>query len=338
MMKLKPALIMVLFLAASSILPEAQAQPKVNYEKIRTLSGYEGDVLSLAISPDAKYLATGMSNNNVLVWDMANWRIIATLAENDGDVNAVAFSPDGKLLASGHVDKKAYLWDTTTWKRTTKIMAEKTVNALAFSQNGNVLAIASDDDGMLWDVKKNKLFKTLKGHDRDIRAIAYSPDGTRVATGSNDNTVILWDAASGDNMKTLSGHQNNVNAVVFSGDGKYLLSGSNDNSLSIWDAKTGNLIGGLAGHANGICTVSFLPNSHTAISGDCMAFSGPFGIPVRTTDSSCKFIFWDVESAKKIRTIESDCGLSCTAFSPDGKYFVAGFAKGDRFISVYERK
>jgi WD40 repeat protein len=318
--------------------PVAQAKAQVNYEKAKTLRGYAGDVLSITFSPDGKFMAAGTSEKAIVVWDASNWQIVSTMNENDGDVSALAFSQDGKLLASGH-DDKVYLWDTATWKKKTKIKASKRVNALAFNLDNSLLAIARDEnESLLWDVKKDKQFQKLKGHSRDVKGIAFSPDGKQVATASNDKTVMLWDAASGAKIKALSGHTNDVGVVAYSGDGKYLLSGSNDNSVSIWDAKTGTFIDAFTGHSNGICTLSFLPNSHIANSGDCILLTGPFGIRIKSDSNSCKLIFWDVETAKQISTLESDCGLSSSAFSPDGKYFVAGYTQGDRFIAIFERK
>jgi WD40 repeat protein len=351
-MKQKTALLLLAFLlVASSAYSEPQAQPsappstptqaqpaKVNYENVKTLRGYAGDVLSIAFSPDGKYMAAGTSEKSIVVWDAANWQILSTMTENDGDVSALAFSRDGKLLASGH-DDKVYLWDTSSWKKKTKIKASRKVNALSFNPDSSLLAIARDEnEGLVWDVKKDKLYKKLKGHDRNVAWIAFSPDGKQLATGSNDNSVMLWDASSGDKIKKLSGHSNNVGVVAYSGDGKYLLSGSNDNSISIWDPKTGNFMSAFTGHPNGICALSFLPNSHLVNSGDCVLLSGPFGIRIKNDSTACKLIFWDAETAKQISTLESDCSLSCSAFSPDGKYFVAGYAQSNRFIAIFERK
>ncbi|MBI5665862.1 MAG: hypothetical protein HZC49_12375 [Nitrospirae bacterium] len=138
-----------------------------------------------------------------------------------------------------------------------------------------------------------------------------------------------------EKINILKSHSNNVEAISYSAGDKYLLSGSHDNTMTIWDAKTGNYIDTLAGHAQSICTMSFVPGSNILASGDCIG-NMPFGIPV--PQGGCKIIFWDVEAAKQIKAIEGDCGLSCAAFSPDGKYFVTGHATGGRFITVYERK
>ncbi len=317
----------------------ASTSSQINYEKIKTLRGYPGDILSIAFSPDGLLMAVGTSEQSVVIWDVTNWQIIKNLVENDDDVRALAFSRNGKYLASGHNHDKVHVWDTSTWKKITSIRASKTVNSLSFDGVSSVLAIARDDDKiLLWDIKKDESYKKLKGHSGDVKAIDYSPDGLRLASGSRDNSAIIWDAISGDKIKVLNGHSNNVEAISYSPDGKYLVSGSNDNSIIIWDAKTGNYIDTLAGHAERICTLSFVPNSNILASGDCIILKGPFGVPIRHSGGACKVIFWDVQTFKSIKSIDGDCGLSCAVFSPDGKYFVTGHASGGRFITIYERK
>src|SRR5262245_63014830 len=68
--------------------------------------------------------------------------------------------------------------------------------------------------------------KPLAGHEGWVKAVAFSPDGKLVLTGSSDNTARLWDAAGGKLVATLSGHERSVNAVTFSPDGKLVLTGS----------------------------------------------------------------------------------------------------------------
>jgi WD40 repeat protein len=69
-----------------------------------------------------------------------------------------------------------------------------------------------------------------------VRAVAFSPDGTRVLTGSRDNTARLWDAATGAAVAILAGHTDAVRAVAFSPDGKRVLTDSSDSTARLWDA------------------------------------------------------------------------------------------------------
>src|SRR5437588_2103133 len=73
------------------------------------------------------------------------------------------------------------------------------------------------------------------GHSNDVRAVAFSPDGKTLASGSFDMTIKLWDVTSGTQLRTLTGHSGTVDSVAFSPDGKTLASGSNDNTIKLWD-------------------------------------------------------------------------------------------------------
>ena len=76
---------------------------------------------------------------------------------------------------------------------------------------------------------------TLDGHEGWVAAVAFSPDGTILATGSHDQTIKLWDAATGRELATLRGHTGNVYTVAFSPDGSLLASGSLDGTVRLWD-------------------------------------------------------------------------------------------------------
>jgi hypothetical protein len=100
----------------------------------------------------------------------------------------------------------------------------------------------------------------LAGHTDSVRAVAFSPDGKRVLTGSLDNTAKLWDAAIGAAVATLEGHTGPVTAVAFSPDGKRVLTGSEDTTARLWDAATGAAVATLTGHQSLVIAVAFSPD------------------------------------------------------------------------------
>jgi serine/threonine protein kinase len=94
------------------------------------------------------------------------------------------------------------------------------------------------------------------GHTDVVNAVAWSPDGKRIASASWDHTVQVWDATNGGNPLIYRGHSAEVNAVAWSPDGKYLASGSFDQRVQIWDARTGTRLLTYSGHGDFVNTVA----------------------------------------------------------------------------------
>jgi len=111
------------------------------------------------------------------------------------------------------------------------------------------------------------LIQTLAGHSYGVTAVAVSPDGQRIASGSQDNTIKIWDATTGQEEKTLAGHSDWVWGVAFSPDGRRIVSGSNDKTMKIWDATTGQEEKTLAGHSRSVSAVAFSPDGRQIVSG-----------------------------------------------------------------------
>src|SRR5271163_1617017 len=153
------------------------------------------------------------------------------------------------------------------------------------------------------------LIQTLAGHSDQITAVAFSPDGKQIVSGSYDKTIKLWDTTTGDLQKTLAGHSDWVRAVAFSPDGKQVASGSNDKTIKLWDTTTGDLQKTLAGHSGGVYAVAFSPDGKQIASG--------------SRDETIKL--WDATTGDLQKTLAGHSGwVYAVAFSPDGKQIASG--------------
>ncbi|KKA19036.1 Vegetative incompatibility WD repeat protein, partial [Rasamsonia emersonii CBS 393.64] len=144
--------------------------------------------------------------------------------------------------------------------------------------------------------------QTLEGHSSVVEALAFSPDGKLVASGSH--TVKLWDPATGALQQTLEGHSSRVKAVAFSPDGKLVASGSADHTVKLWDPATGALQQTLEGHSELVGAVAFSPDGKLVASG-----SG---------DGTVKL--WDPATGALQQTLKVDTVIRELTFSKDGPY------------------
>ena len=153
-----------------------------------------------------------------------------TLKGHTGGVYSVAWSPDGKRLATGSRDGTAKVWDAASGKELLTLKGSY-VTSVAWSPDGKWLATADGQTAKVWETASGKELLTLRGHNDNVKSIALSPEGKRLATGSDDGTARVWDAASGKEALTLSSHTSHnveVNSVAWSPDGQWLATGGSE--------------------------------------------------------------------------------------------------------------
>ncbi len=148
--------------------------------------------------------------------------------------------------------------------------------------------------------------KTLTGHTGEVYSVAYSPDGTKIASASDDGTILIWDVKTGDRIRTLRGHTDGVESVAYSPDGTRLVSGGDDNTVRIWNADTGAFLHMLS--ANDVNSVAYSRNGSRIVSG---SDNGTIRI-------------WNAATGDRIRTLQGTSDVESVAYSPDGTRLVSG--------------
>jgi WD40 repeat protein/serine/threonine protein kinase len=226
-------------------------------------------------------------------------------------------SPDGRLLV-GVQGKQVQLWDVTNGRKRADLPGEwLTGNSMAvFSSDGRHLAYSTEDHAVhLWDVPAGAEARVLRGHSAYVRALAFSPDGKRLASGAcyPDNSVRLWSVPAGEAVAVLSGHQNEVYSVAFSPDGSRLASGSFDKTARLWDAVAGKLLTALKGHTGIVRRTTFSPD----------------GKRLATASEDETVRLWNAADGELVAVLRGHSGLVWTAvFSPDGALLASSSTDG----------
>jgi WD40 repeat protein len=170
----------------------------VNNSKPKVCREACAGVACVAFAPGRAIMALGLEDRTIRLWSPVTGEERGALQGSNRSATVLVFSPDAGLLASGDHEGKVTLWDVATG--TKRAVLETTadrvfsteVPALAFAPDGRMLAVAVDRAVQLWDVATGKLATRLEGHEGKVRCLAFSPDGTHLASGSYDQTVRLW--------------------------------------------------------------------------------------------------------------------------------------------------
>ncbi|MBW4621930.1 MAG: serine/threonine protein kinase [Cyanosarcina radialis HA8281-LM2] len=289
-------------------------------------------------------LASASDDGNIRLWNVNTRQVIGILTGHSQPVNSIAFSPDSQILASGSSDRTIKLWDLATGQEIRTLAGHSHgVRSVAFrpldphpALTGTPLPSLGEGTGVrailasgswdktikLWDVETGEEICTLKGHQLQVSAVAFSPNGQFLASASFDRTARLWDLSSGlpQVLYTFTGHARSVLAVGFSPDSSMLATAGDDNTICLWNCASGQAIATILGHSRSVATVAFSLDGETVISG--------------SWDSNVKL--WQVSTGEEIATLAGHTDAVCAlAVSPLGEIVASG--SKDKTIKLWQR-
>ena len=313
---------------------------------------FPGMCQSVAFSSDGRYLASGggrFREHGLKVWETATRREVTRM---DGLYAGrdLRFSADGKtLIGLNRRGNAINTIDVETGKRSVTVIEDRSLEQIRSRRGPESYALTHDKiavggpDGTiaLWDITTGEKWGTFTDMDvpmppvplvrdqdfkvrderlplptdrsRHVLTLAFSADGTRLASGSKDTAVRLWDAVGTQAPIVLQQHIGWINALAFSPDGSMLASGDTDTAVHVWDTTSGALLTTFRGHLSGIVALRFSPDSRTLASGSVDGTVRFWSI--ETQEALPMHIIGHTESVKAVAFLEDGSRLTSVAFN-----------------------
>jgi eukaryotic-like serine/threonine-protein kinase len=332
----------------------AQVWDAVTGKLLTVFDGHTNSITCIAWSPDGTRVVSGANDGTLWVWDSFSGRQLIGPLQHAGIVRGLSWSSDGEEIATCGIDSLAKIWDASTGKLLNAFSAHPVVvEAVAWKPNTRQLATVSNHDALvrLWDLTNtNRSLSALRGHLSALICLAWSPDGTWLASGGEDGEIKIWNPTARDALAKYDSIQ--ASAVDWNPDGIRIATASVDGFITIFDAATETVL-------KKIMTPQTL--SCVAWSGDgnrlatCIGGDGPISSsldhPAEVVEAAHRLhpiTIWDPKSGREILTLRGQLGaMDRVAWSPDSKRLVSsgrdGTAKvwdaetGDELLTIKGR-
>ena len=192
------------------------------------------------------------------------------------------------------------------------------VRAIAFGPNDRTLISTRANTIEIWDLETNQPIQTLTGHFNSVTALAISPDGRLLASGSADANINIWDLQTGELRQTLRGHQWSVLSVAFNANGRLLVSSAEDETIKLWDVEAGKSLQTLANFKAVFASVDISSDGSRLVGG--------------SADNTIRI--WNLYTGKLLHTLRGHSDqIHAVAISPNGALFAS--ASADNTVKLW---
>jgi WD40 repeat protein len=295
-------------------------------------------VRSLSISHDSTRAAACTSNGGVTIFSLPDLTPILTFQAHDKETFTARFSPDSTRIITASRDNTAKIWDAATGKELAVYAGHSyPVAAAAFTPDGSTAVTCSYEwlnqptrrvEGVVhfWNAATGELIKTLRGGEKPLTCIAFSPDATHIACGSWDSYVFMWPVGADDTSKPRTFNvqegpdsDSHIDAIAFSPDGALIAGVSREKWTRVWRVGTGERVAELSEHQQQVATVAFSPDGHTLA-------TGGYDDNIRLYDTST----WTQRAILRGHA----AGVRALAFTPDASRLVS--AGADKSVRIWD--
>ena len=255
---------------------------------LQRLEGHDDRVRSVAWSPDGLLVATGSNDHSLKIWDASSQACLHSLGLGSR-IYKIIFSADGSRLVV-RSRRRDLIYDIRSGAPI--LLKEEPehpnrnikLNAIAISAQEDCVVAGSSEGAEIRSIVTGEQLLTLNEHADIVTSVAFSPDGTEVATASDDCTVVVCDSRTGQRRRVF---QMSLGAshVAYSPDGNFIVMGERSGRIRVCDAKLGTFVADLDGHTAPVWQLQFLPDARTLLS--------------RSDDGT--FRMWNVRDVLRIR-------------------------------------
>ncbi|CAG8581751.1 13074_t:CDS:2, partial [Cetraspora pellucida] len=241
-------------------------------DSVQGFFNHKDSVYAIDMHPiDENIVVSGGGDEKSFLWRSDTGEQICELLGHKDTVQSVLFSKDGQYVASGGMDGKIFVWKVDSNELITSLEGPEEVMWLDWHPKGTVLLAGSNDATIwMWQIPSGNCMNVFSGHSGPVTAGQFTPDGKKIATGSEDSSLILWDPKTAAATLKISGdarfHKEGITSLAINKESTLILTGSTDNSAILVNLSNGTILGSLENHTESVETVGFcnvLPLSAT---------------------------------------------------------------------------